>query len=140
MIGPIQKRWEKGQRVVLDRREIVTIDAVTPSGRAKIGNRSFHAADHRWGGIEIGGRGSRWNSSSIEELTSENQAEADLRDRATKASRALYTEVTKAERFMRTVSGGSRYQNLSSVEEIEKAERLIAAIRDVLDVKEKADA
>ena len=61
--------WHAGQQVALDRTRIMTIDRVTPTGRAYIGKRAFNPDGYERGGESKGVWGK--SASMIEALTPE---------------------------------------------------------------------
>jgi hypothetical protein len=113
--------WLPGQRAIIDRRTVVTIDRVTPSGRAVVGDRTFHASGHR---IRGGGL--------LEPLTPEIEAELALVERGNEATRDAWRELTLAEKWLRLnfSSWGGR---IPEAADVDRAERLAAAIRQVME-------
>lgn len=114
--------WTVGQKAVIGRVTIVTIDRVTATGRAIVGGRRSFNPD----GSE---RTSSWNRSKLEPMTPEIQAEMDLVTRGRDAANDVYTAITTAERWSRDTL---RMRGTPDVADVEKAERLTAAIRAVL--------
>lgn len=115
-----------GQRVALNRCEIVVVEKVSPTGRATIeGGRVFNPK----GRVRSTKRGDR---DFIEPLTAENEAEMMLVSRATAAKRALVKAVAQAERWEREFGAGARYTWPPKAADVETAERLVAAINGVL--------
>lgn len=88
-----ETRWQVGQRVVIDRDSVATVEKVSPSGRATIGGRVY-----RPDGLQMG-RGNRWRASRIEAATPELLALIALRRRHVGAHAALSRAISAAERF-----------------------------------------
>ena len=114
--------WKPGQRCAIDRREIVTIDKVTPTGIAKVGIRSFSK-----NGFERG-RGD-YRCPRLELLTPEIKAEMELRQRAILISSQFEKDVRQAEKWMREVlciwSG-----RVPEAANVERAKRIMRALHD----------
>ena len=113
--------WQVGQRVVLNREKVVTIEKVTPSGCAKINEKVF----------EVNGqeRTSSYRRSKIEPLTAETEVGMALEKRCGDASLALERAVRGALAW-----SSGRFSNAWTRREpcpadIEKAERIVAAIK-----------
>lgn len=115
--------WTPGERAVIDRQRIVTIDRVTPSGRAVVGHQTF-GADGRE-------RTSNYRPGLLELLTAEIEVEMGLRARALKADEAMYVALDRVRGWQRNILGGIR-PNPASIADIQKAEALAAAIRSVM--------
>lgn len=120
--------WKVGQQAVIDRNRVVTIDHVTPSGRAMVAGRIYDVEGvHRI-------KGSRYNRSRLELLTPEIQAEMDLVERVREASRAADAAIWAAGRWM-----GKTFITLDlralTAADVDKAEKLAAAIREVMEDK-----
>ena len=71
--------WTVGQQVSLNRNSVVTIDRVTPSGRAYIGERAFNPDGYERGGESKGVWGG--SASRIEALTPEMTEIVQLAER-----------------------------------------------------------
>lgn len=119
--------WQVGQQAVISRRLVVTIERVTPSGRVTANGRTFDKD-----GMERSG-GDPWRRSKIELLTPEIQAEMDLETRGNKARNDAYTAIDAASKWMRSTSGGLS-RHIQQLADVEKTERLVAAIQGVLEV------
>jgi hypothetical protein len=123
--------WHPGQRAVIDRRQVVTIDRVTPSGRAVVGCRTFNEdGTERAAGDSI-------RRSRLELLTPEIEAKMALIERWDAAQAPAFRAADDAERFMRqTFQRWGR--RTPKPEDLDRAERLTAAIRTVLDAPGEA--
>lgn len=123
--NPQTTGWIAGQQAVISREIIVSIDRVTPAGRAIVNGRTF----------EVDGRertsGDTYRRSKLEPLSDEIKEEMALRERASRVSRDGYPRIERAEKWFRQALGswGGRIPERGDVE---KAERLVAAIADVM--------
>lgn len=116
--------WTPGQKAVIGRRTIVTIDRVTPSGRVIVGDRTFNPD-----GIERGVR----DFVRLEPFTAEIEAEIDLVERGRKAAAAIDNAEDAIRRMGRLASPwGNRTPDAADVEQ---AERLANAIQEVFSGK-----
>ena len=116
--------WQPGQRAVINRQQIVTIDRATPTGRAVVGDRRF-AVD----GYEIGRGGFR--QPLLELLTPEIEAEMALVVRGRSAGEGLSKALRDADGWLR--NRFSIWGNfVPDAEAMDTAERLTAAIRQVM--------
>lgn len=115
-----QQAWGVGQKVVIDRRHVAMIEKVTPTGRAKIGDRTFERDGRERS------KASYWQRSKIELLTADVEAEMAFAERV----RVAIVELGKAdmiiERFERSLR---QIRGEVPLADIEKAERLVAAVR-----------
>lgn len=119
--------WTPGQRAVINRREIVTVISVTRGGRAKVGDRVFE-----FDGRERGHSGLSMCAPVLELLTPEIQAEVEFTKRSAAAYNNLVRFARAAERWA-TKNMRDDYGKLdASPEVVARAERLAAAIREVL--------
>jgi hypothetical protein len=114
--------WLPGQRAIIDRRTVVTIDRVTPSGRAVVGDRTFEA-----NGFERRG-GHKFRILKLEAIT----PEIDLIIRGTQALHAAHKELEAADNWLRRnlSTWGPR---IPDAPDVDRAERLAAAIRQVME-------
>jgi hypothetical protein len=123
----VEMTWTVGQRAVINRNTVVTVDRVTPTGRPVVGNRTFDV-----NGIERV-KGNPWRRPILEPLTAEIEAEMDLARRADRASEAVHDALEVADRWVR--DNLSAWNNTSpNVADVDRAERLAAAIRAVMGV------
>jgi hypothetical protein len=118
------KRWQAGQRAVIDRRTVVQIVRVTPSGRAIVGppggERTFEPS-----GFERVASGYR--RARLEPWSEEIEAEIAHAIRTQKAFRALGEAVSELEKWMRDAR--PRWQrDFSELADVEAAERITKAI------------
>lgn len=112
--------WQVGQQAVINGEQTVTIERVTPAGRAIAAGRTFNVD-----GTER--TSNHWNSAILHPLTPALQAQIDLRQRTKAARSALNNAVVAADQWARkSFSSWNRYQ--PPIEDVEKAERLAAAI------------
>lgn len=114
--------WKAGQKAVIDRREIVTIDRVTPTGRAVVGERTFRPSGYALGNA----------SGYLELLTPDVEAEMALTSRGRKASGKCFKLLLDAEKFLRAEFSAWR-PRVPEQDAVERAERLEAALRAVLE-------
>ncbi len=119
--------WQVGQNAVIDRRQVVQIVRVTPSGRAVVAGMTFEADGRE--------RGNGRRRKTLEPLTDEIVAEMALEERGKAAANAAYRQLSDAERWVRRVfnSWGSRALDPADVD---RAEKLTAAIRQVMEMPE----
>jgi hypothetical protein len=120
--------WTPNQRVARNRARIVTIDRVTKSGRAIIGDVTFDP-----NGIERSS-GNPYRRDRIEPLTPEIEAEIMLRIRGQRALMEIRDALGAAETWSRNMSA-VWHKGVLSIEEVNRAERLAAAIRSILEEK-----
>ena len=118
-----ETKWTVGQRAVINRREIVTVERVTPGGKARAGGRLFDAS-----GMEIAGGLIR---SRLEPLTPEVEAAMALGKRAQIATDAAWDAVNIAARFVR-INLSTWGNRIPEAADVDKAERLAAAINAIL--------
>ena len=115
--------WAVGQKAVINRREIVTIEKVTYAKRAKVKNRTF----------DVDGRETKpldpWRPWRLEALTPEIEAEMALASRARAISKAADKCVRDVRLWLDNRFG---YSKAPEPADIEKAEALTAAINAVL--------
>lgn len=118
--------WQKGQRAVINRTNVIVIDRVTPSGRAIVGNRTFNTD-----GFE---RGSayRWPTPKLEHLSPEIEKEISLVSRGKYVSSEIRKSLTKIEVLVRDKLGAFR-NSVPEVSDVEKIERLMQAINHILE-------
>jgi hypothetical protein len=112
--------WHAGQRAIIDRRTIVTIDRVTPKGWAVVGERRFGADGRKIGGLRT----------LLEPLTPEIEAEIALATRGNEASRDALGQIEAANSWLRQRFSWNR--RVTDAGDVEKAEHLAAAIRQVM--------
>jgi hypothetical protein len=120
--------WHVGQTAIINRTRIVTVERVTPSGRVIAAGRTFGSD-----GMERTG-GEYRSRANLEPLTPEIQAEMELADRGRKASGDAHAALQSAEKWLcRALSswGGG----VPEAENVEKAERLAAAIGQIMDAE-----
>jgi len=118
--------WAVGQRATINRSTVVTVERVTPSGRAVVtGGRTFEPAGRERSGA------SYYQRARLEPLTDEIQAELDLVARARGISPIAAKAIEDADRWLRGALGtwGNR---VPGIENVDRAERLAAAIREAL--------
>lgn len=120
--------WKVGQQAVIDRKTVVTIDRVSPSGRAVVGGRTFDVDGRERAGAD------RYSRSKLELLTPEIQAEMDLVARVRRAARDADDAIKVAAYWLSgTLSQWRR--RVPTAADVERAERLAAAIREVMEDK-----
>ena len=112
--------WKPGQKAVIGRTRVVTIERVTPSGRAVIGSETYKPD-----GILLGGNIHK--SPRLESLTPEIALEMDLERQGRTASNAAIKAIKDAEHFIRQ-SFSSWGRRVPEVGDVAKAERIAAAI------------
>lgn len=117
--------WEVGQKAVIDRRLIVTIEKVSATGRATANGMVFDID-----GFRRGDR-SRFSIAKLEALTPEIQAEMDLVARGIKVDNETASAIRAADNWLRQSFGGMG-RRIPEIADVERAERLIAAIRSEL--------
>ena len=115
--------WQKGQKAVIDRRQVVMIDRVTPNGRARVGDRMFGIDGHER-------VRDSWRHSYLEPLTPELEEIMARVERGRKLSNILLSAIKKLEHFEHQSFGGvfDRGVKVPEAKVLEKAERLITAI------------
>lgn len=122
-----ENMWQAGQLVALNRRQVVPIKRVTPSGRAVIdwhGTERFFSA----GGYE---RKAGYSNSRIAALTPEIEDEIQMANRTQHAFSALVEALRDGEKWER--NNHPRWgHDLAEPGAVEIAERLAAAIRGAL--------
>ena len=107
-------QWTPGQRAVINRSKIVTIDRVTPSGMAVVGDVRFSADGHN-----------RVLCKKLEPLTPEIEAEIELFKRARIVGKLAHNAIEVARYWLMN-------NNIPDAINIAKAERLVAAIKEIL--------
>lgn len=117
--------WHPGQQAVIGRQLIVTIERVTPSGRAIVGTQRFDRD-----GRELG-TGDSYNRVRMEPLTPEISAEMELVTRGRAAAGSAYQALTDADLWLRQ-NFSSWGRRVPEAADVEKAERLVSAIREVM--------
>lgn len=115
--------WAVGQRAAINRRTVVTIIRVTPSGRAVVdapgGERTFNAD-----GVE---RGDTYRRARLYPLTKEIEAEIALAARSIKSFAELDAALDDLCKWVRNARPGWN-RDISELPDVEAAERLTAAI------------
>lgn len=116
-----------GQRAVIDRTKIVTVERVTPTGRVTAGGRKFDSSGWESGNIPFRGR------CRLYPLTPEIEAEMALIARGSR----VHSEVSKASDALQiwlrnSISG----HPVPSLADVEKAERIVATLREAMGVEE----
>lgn len=119
-------QWKVGQRAVISRTRVVTIERVTPAGRVIADGRTFNAD-----GSERSS-GAPYNRPKLEPFTPEIQAEMDLVIRGRKAANEAIVAVEMAEKWLRRTFSSWGGRSVPDAEDVEKAEKLTAAIQQVL--------
>lgn len=115
--------WNVGQRVVIGRDTVATVARVTPGGRAIVNGRTFKATGWEYGGGYSGSR--------LEPLTPSIEAELNLIKTRWGAQQAVSKAIADTERWSRRkFSAWNRF--VPEAADIDKAERLIAAIREII--------
>jgi hypothetical protein len=113
--------WTPGQQAVINRQTVVTIDRVTPAGRAVANGRTF----------DVDGRervaGDPYKRPKLEPLTPEIQAEMALVKHGRIASGALYSAIHNADCWQRKAFSTWGYR-VPDIDDVDRAERLAAAI------------
>ena len=117
--------WKAGEKAVIGLHRLVTIDRVTASGRAVVGDQTFNADGSLRGGEPYGPR--------LRLLTPEIEAQIALDDRAREAGNAASAAKENADVWIRRVFGGFSRKPTPPLADIERAERLAAAIAEVLE-------
>ena len=118
--------WAAGQRAVIGRCRVVTIERVTSTGRAFVKGRYFGKD-----GYEITS-GDPYNRAKLELLTPEIEAEMELLRRARQARESAEKAIQDAGIFTRdalSIFGG----RIPDTADVDLAERLAAAIRGVME-------
>jgi hypothetical protein len=120
--------WVKGQQAVINRQVIVTIEKVTSAGRAVVNGSKFNSD-----GTEFGS--GRWAENLLEPLTPEIEAEMAMRERGKAAYRQLKRETDVIAIWLRNTfyRGGAPIPLVPALADIEKAERLAAAIKAIME-------
>jgi hypothetical protein len=120
-------KWCPGQTAVIDRSRIVTIERVTPKGYAIVEGRRFSPLDEKHVSAYCG-------KEKLEPLTPEIQAGMDQAKRAEIAYKKLYARIEEAEKWRRETfrEVWGRRTAIASPADLDRAERLIAAIWEVL--------
>lgn len=116
--------WEPGQRAVINRQHIVTIERVTPSGRAIVEKRTFECDGQERT------NGSPYRRSKLEPLTSEISAEMELAERGKVATDAAYQALTDTDYWLQEIV--SSWGRVPEAADVEKVERLVSAIREAM--------
>lgn len=116
-------KWEAGQKAVINRRQVVTIERVSPTGRVSAGGIVFDCNGY--------GRTPSRRRPKLEPLTPEIQAEMELTERALRVADRSLKAVLRAERWLREMNSVFRPHAVSR-QDVEKAERLMSAITDIL--------
>lgn len=119
-------QWQPGQRCVISRQTVVTIERVTPSGRAVAGDRTFGRD-----GIEICA-GNPYGRPRLELLTPEIEAEIALSARGRKADWAASAALLAADKWLRSALS-SRNIRIPDAADVDRAERLAEAIKKVME-------
>lgn len=119
--------WQAGQRAVINRQAVVTVDRVTASGRPKVGDRTFDVD-----GTERAAGVSFYRRAKLEHITPDIEAEMALRQRASAARSALYAALETVEKWQRDCFGSFRGDPDEA--DVAKAERLVSAITGALNV------
>jgi hypothetical protein len=117
--------WVAGQQAVINRQTVVTIERVTPSGRAVVGGRTYNAD-----GTERSK--DPWRRSRLEPLTVEIQAEMELVARGREVARDAHGAVDDAVKWLRQ---SLSWHRMPEVADVEKAEKLSRAIRQALEAE-----
>lgn len=119
--------FKPGQRAVISRVQIVSVDRVTPSGRVIVGDRTFNPDGYERAG------GSRYHAARLEPLTPEIESEIQLVKRGAEASNAAAKAIASADAWLRrSFSVWGRHRRVPDAADVEKAERLIAAIKQAI--------
>ena len=114
-------RWYVGQECVINRREIVRITGITPTGRLKVGTRTFNKHGNE--------RGSTY---SLEPLTEEIREEMRRRTDANEASVQLDGMREKLKDWCYKTFSNFYSRKPPSAADIHRAKRLTAAIAEIL--------
>lgn len=123
--------WQKGQRAVIDRRKIVTIDRVTPTGRVVVGDRNFSSEGYE---RLPPGAGRYATPARLEPLTAEIAAEMKAGMRSNTVRNEMFKALEYAQQWLRDNFQGFGRTKTSSEENIEKAEALVQEIKRALGV------
>ena len=121
--------WTVGQQVALDRKRVVTIDRVTPSGRAFVGDRQYNSDGRERGA------GNHWFR-GIEVLTPELVEQIALAGRYRKA-RTLMHYAARNLKAWATEHCSFYSERVPDLAEIEQIERVAAAAVAALPVEKK---
>ena len=120
--------WQVGQRVAVyrrtvtvDRRTVATVEKVTKGGRARVGDALYHN-----NGSEVGGG---YLLRQIEPLTAEIEVAMAEEMRANDASLALDRAIVGALSWSLGRFSNAWTHREPCVSDIEKAERIVAAIK-----------
>lgn len=117
--------WTVGQEAIVDRREIVKIERVTPTGRVVAAGRTFDPD-----GVER--RRDQRRKALLEPLTTEVKAEIALVERGRKAHLGASRAIEQSDKWLRKSSLSSWQRSEPAVADVEKAEALAAAINAVI--------
>ena len=120
-----EQKWQIGQDVVIERRlPVLKIERVTPRGQAIVRGRTFEMSGYERGP-------SRYAVDRLEAYTPEIAAEIALVERGSKADRELFGALDKATTWARRALSARGYY-VPEASDVEKAERLVAAIEALL--------
>ena len=133
MSGTSEAPWKAGDKAVIGHR-MVTIDKVTASGRAVVGDQTFNSDGSRRGG-------DTYSSPRLRLLTPEVEAEIAFAHRAGKARQAALDASRQADQWVGSRFGVFSRGGEAPLADIERAENLAAAIAKVLsDATDAPDA
>jgi hypothetical protein len=113
--------WTKGQRAVINRREVVTIGRVTAFGRAIVGDRTFEKSGRQRTA------GNPYRRAQLEPLTPEIEDEMALVIRGREAAHAVHAALDAAGRWLRGAFNLYR-ASVPDAADVERAERLLVAL------------
>ena len=119
--------WTVGQKAVIGRETLVTVDRVTPSGRAVVGDRMFEL-----NGSERKSTG--FSRARLYHLTPEVEAEMAVIRRGRLVAADGRNVIHNAENWFRSTFNSFR-ETVPDLADVEKAERLVAAIRHVMEAQ-----
>ncbi len=116
--------WIVGQRATINRQQIVTVERVTPAGRAIVEGRTF----------EVSGRertnGDFYSRPMLEPLTPEIQAEMDLVARGRKVFPEAHSLMDTAKHWLQSEYSAWKHK-IPKTEAMDRAEKLTAALRNL---------
>ena len=128
--------WQVGQKAVINRRNIVTVERVTKTGIIVADGRKFNVDGYERG------EGRLWRDLyRIEILTAEIEAEIKaemaLSERAQNAAHDVINATSDAQSWVRSYLPTSMFSSRKkpSIEQVEKAEKIAATIRQLLDLE-----
>lgn len=118
--------WRPGQQAVINRETVVTIERVTPVGRAIINGLTFNADGTGRSG------GSRYLRARLEPLTPEIQAEMDFAVRGKNARAEADVAIDRAQQWLWQTFGLWGRGSVPEPSDVELAEEIAAALQRLM--------